>query len=60
VTAILYVKPQTVDAAKLKIKRDRARGLPVDEAVQAIADARPPQSSGCDEPAAEADEGRAS
>lgn len=41
---VIRVTPQQVAAAKLKIKRDRARGLPVDAATQAIADARPPRS----------------
>ena len=39
-----WVTSAVVAAAKLKIKRERARGLPVDEAVQAIADARPAPS----------------
>lgn len=39
---IIQVTPQQVSAAKLKAKRARARGLPVDAATQAIADARPP------------------
>lgn len=38
---VIYVTPQQVAAAKLKTKRARARGLPVDPATQAIADARP-------------------
>lgn len=37
---VIYVTPQQVAAAKLKAKRARARGLPVDAATQAIADAR--------------------
>lgn len=36
----IWVTSQVVAAAKLKIKRDRARGLPVEAATQAIADAR--------------------
>ena len=40
-TARIYVTPQAVAAAKLKIDRARARGLPVSAATQAVADARP-------------------
>lgn len=36
---VIHVTPQQVAAAKLKAKRARARGLPVDAATQAIADA---------------------
>ena len=38
---VIHVTPQQVAAAKLVAKRARARGLPVDPAIQAIADARP-------------------
>lgn len=37
----LEVASTTVAAARVIVKRARARGLPVDAAVQAIADARP-------------------
>ena len=37
----MWVTSTVVAAAKLKVKRAHARGLPVDDATQAIADARP-------------------
>ncbi len=40
-TTRLEVTATQVAAAKLLVKRARARGLPVDPAVQAIADTRP-------------------
>lgn len=43
-TVRLEVTATQVAAAKLKIKRDRARGLPVDPAILAIAEARPATS----------------
>ena len=46
VSKIIQVTPQQVAAAKLKAKRARARGLPVDAATQAIADARPRRGRG--------------
>lgn len=52
----VWVTSVTVAAAKLKIKRAKARGLPISAATQAIADARPAhQGSG---PSGDVAEGR--
>ena len=38
---VLVVRPGVVAAAKLQVKRAKARGLKVDPAIEAIANARP-------------------
>lgn len=43
-TVRIEVTATQVAVAKLKIKRDRARGLPIDAAILAIAEARPATS----------------